>query len=87
MRRGRQALVYDLMEPLRPKVDRAIIQLLSSRPLTWGDVWLTDRGVCRLHPQSARVVAGIAVPDDEVEQLVGAYAEALPLVAVTQSRD
>ena len=28
---GRASLVYDLMEPLRPKVDRLVLELITSR--------------------------------------------------------
>jgi CRISPR-associated protein Cas1 len=31
-RRGRVALAYDLMEPLRPRVDRLVLEFLPSGP-------------------------------------------------------
>lgn len=60
---GRAALVYDLMEPLRPRVDRLVLDFVQRHTFTPSDVILTERGVCRLHPQLARSVAGLAVSD------------------------
>ena len=60
-RPGRAALVYDLMEPLRPMVDGEVLRFLRSHALSAGDVFLTQRGVCRLHPQLARVASRLAV--------------------------
>ncbi len=59
-RPGRLALVYDLMEPLRPRVDRLILDFLRSHTLAAGDIILASRGVCRLHPQLARRAAGLS---------------------------
>jgi CRISP-associated protein Cas1 len=54
---GRIALVYDLMEPLRPLVDRHILDFVQSHTFTASDFVMTQRGVCRLHPQLARAIA------------------------------
>lgn len=72
-RPGRMALVYDLMEPLRPQVDRLVLHFLRTHPLAAADIVLSSRGVCRLHPQLARRVAGLAVSDNSVEEIVSAY--------------
>lgn len=53
---GRVALVYDLMEPLRPRVDQAILKFLSENELTPGDITVAATGVCRLHPQLAKSI-------------------------------
>ncbi len=50
------ALVYDLMEPLRPAVDAAIYKLALGQKLSGADFILLSDGVCRLSPQLARVV-------------------------------
>jgi CRISPR/Cas system-associated endonuclease Cas1 len=42
------------MEPLRPTVDRIVLDFLREHTFTPSDFELTDRGVCRLHPQMAR---------------------------------
>jgi hypothetical protein len=46
-------------------VNRKIVELFGSQSLPWGDLWLTDRGVCRLHPPLARIVAGSGAVSDE----------------------
>jgi CRISPR-associated endonuclease Cas1 len=58
--RERQALVLDLMEPLRPVIDGAVLSFVQSHTFSAGDVTLRDDGVCRLNPQLARQVAGVA---------------------------
>lgn len=67
---GRLALVYDLMEPLRPEVDRQVLAFLRTRALSPSDFVLTERGVCRLHPQLARqivtLVTAVGVSPDFV---------------------
>jgi CRISPR-associated endonuclease Cas1 len=57
-RPGRVALVYDLMEPLRPKADALVLDFLRSHVFAPADFTVDRRGVCRLHPQLARQVAG-----------------------------
>lgn len=71
-RPGRLALVYDLMEPLRPQVDRVVLDFVQSRTFDPRDFILTERGVCRLHPQVARAVAGLAVHAAVVQEGVAA---------------
>ncbi len=69
-RPGRVALVYDLMEPLRPKVDRRILDFVQERTFDPRDFVLTDRGICRLHPQLARTVAGMGVDNAMLDDVV-----------------
>lgn len=69
-RPGRVALVYDLMEPLRPQVDRIVLNLVQGRTFDSQDFILTERGVCRLHPQLARSVARLVVDDRTVTKVV-----------------
>jgi CRISPR/Cas system-associated endonuclease Cas1 len=52
--KGRLSLVYDLMEPLRPVVDLAILNLVKEHTFTPDDFMLSSRGVCRMHPQMVR---------------------------------
>jgi len=68
-RPGRVALVYDLMEPLRPQVDRRVLDFVQGRTFDPRDFVLTERGVCRLHPQLARTVAGLAVGEAAVQEV------------------
>jgi hypothetical protein len=50
------------MEPMRPVVDRAILQVVASTTLTGGDFSIQPDGVCRSNPQLARRVAQLATP-------------------------
>ncbi len=58
--RGSPALVLDLMEPLRPVVDAAVLRFALSETFSGADFVLRSDGVCRLNPQLARRVAGVA---------------------------
>ena len=48
------------MEPLRPVVDKFVLDLLAARELEQGDVVETREGVCRLGPELARELAAVA---------------------------
>jgi hypothetical protein len=55
------AFVFDLMEPQRPKVDRAINEFLKSETLHPADFVVRTDGVVKLNPQMAKhVVAMVA---------------------------
>ena len=56
-RRGRTSLVYDLMEPLRPLVDRKLIEMICSRSFASADFYLHPSSVVRLNPKLARYIA------------------------------
>jgi CRISPR-associated endonuclease Cas1 len=74
---GRAPLVYDLMEPFRPLVDRLVLQFLSSHTFSPCDVTVVASGACRLHPQLARRAIGLAVRDHVVRAAVVSVAESL----------
>jgi CRISPR-associated protein Cas1 len=57
--RGKHALVYDLMEPMRPVVDRAVLEFIQRHVFEPGDFTLTREGVCRLNPELAQSVVEI----------------------------
>lgn len=76
-RPGRVALVYDLMEPLRPWVDLLVLGFLCSNAFTPSDFILRADGICRLHPQLARRVAHLVVNDLEVHKVVQWLVETL----------
>ena len=69
-RPGRVALVYDLMEPLRPQVDRLALDFVRSHTFTPSDFILGTNGVCRLHLQLARQVTRLAVSNTSVQETV-----------------
>jgi len=50
----RAAFVFDLMEPLRPVVDRVVLDLMRSEAFEPGDFTITKDGVCRLNAQLAK---------------------------------
>jgi CRISPR-associated protein Cas1 len=50
------AFALDRMEPMRPVVDRAILELVKTSAFSGGDFLLQPDGVCRLNPELARRV-------------------------------
>jgi len=50
----------DRMEPMRPVVDRAILELVKTATFSGGDFLIQPDGVCRLNPELARQVAQLA---------------------------
>lgn len=52
----RPALVFDLMEPRRPNIDRSVLQFLQSHTFHPADFTIRSDGVCRLNPEMARYV-------------------------------
>jgi CRISP-associated protein Cas1 len=53
---GSPALVFDLMEPHRPKVDAAVVGFALSETFSGADLVIRSDGVVRLAPQLARRV-------------------------------
>jgi CRISPR-associated protein Cas1 len=51
----------DHMEPMRPVVDRAVLQLIDSMTFTGADFAIQENGVCRMNPELARMVAQLAL--------------------------
>jgi CRISPR-associated endonuclease Cas1 len=66
----RVALVYDLMEPLRPQVDRLVLDFVRSHTFTPIDFVLNTDGVCRLHPQLAQRIARLGLSDRALHETV-----------------
>jgi CRISP-associated protein Cas1 len=65
-RDGAPAFVFDMMEPDRPKVDRAVLGFLKLETLHPADFTIRDDGVVRLNPELARRVATVTysrIPD------------------------
>lgn len=54
------AFVYDLMEPHRPRVDRAVLHFVDSNTFSGADFVLRSDGVCRVAPQMARALCATA---------------------------
>jgi hypothetical protein len=55
-RRGRSDFVLDLMEPLRPVVDRRLLEFVQAHAFHPADFTIRSDGVCRLNPEMARHV-------------------------------
>ena len=55
---NRDSLAADLMEPVRPLVDRYVLRLLTERSFAAADFYETRQGVCRVTPPLARELAG-----------------------------
>ncbi len=51
---NRDSLATDLMEPVRPLVDRYVLELLARRTFAADDFYETRQGVCRITPPLAR---------------------------------
>lgn len=75
--RGKQGLVYDLMEPMRPIVDRRVLEFVQREIFEPGDFVLLDDGVCRLNPQLARNVVRMIDVSAEVHTAVGRFVRLL----------
>jgi CRISPR-associated protein Cas1 len=67
-RRGRDALVYDLMDIERPAVDDRVLDSLQTTTYHAGDFTCVSDGSFRLRPQlSCAVVATSGVPQTRLE--------------------
>ena len=56
-KKGSPALVLDLIEPERPRVDAKVLEMVATRKFAAADFIVKRDGVCRLSPQLARAVA------------------------------
>jgi CRISP-associated protein Cas1 len=69
-RPGRVALVYDLMEPLRPRMDRLVLRFFRTHTFTPSDYILSTDGVCRLHPELSRHIAKLSIMEGAMNEIV-----------------
>jgi hypothetical protein len=70
-RDGRASFVYDLMEPIRPTVDRLVFEFIRKHTFADTECWETREGYCRLDPEfAARVTAWIPQLRSEVTPVV-----------------
>jgi CRISPR-associated endonuclease Cas1 len=58
-REGSSAFVFDMMEPERPLVDRAVLQFLKSHTFQPADFTIRSDGVCRLNPEMGREIVRV----------------------------
>lgn len=76
-RRGERGLVLDLMEPLRPLVDKKVFRFMSEHTFAKGDFNLLSNGVCRLNPHLARSVVRAIDVSADVQQYVSRFVRSL----------
>jgi CRISPR-associated protein Cas1 len=53
---GSSKFIFDLMEPERPKADRAVLDFIKGHVFDPADFVIRSDGVCRLNPEMARMV-------------------------------
>ena len=53
---GSSKFIFDLMEPERPKIDRAVLDFVKGQVFDPADFVIRTDGVCRLNPEMARMV-------------------------------
>jgi CRISP-associated protein Cas1 len=53
---GSSKFIFDLMEPERPRVDRAVLDFVRAHVFHPADFVIQADGVCRLNPEMARMV-------------------------------
>jgi CRISPR associated protein Cas1 len=54
---GSSKFIFDLIEPERPKIDRAVLDFVKGHVFDPADFVIRTDGVCRLNPEIARMVA------------------------------
>jgi len=69
---NRPALVFDLMEPARPVMDQKILEFVIKHTFSPDDFILNKNGICRLHPQFARVIVKLVQDMPEIETITAA---------------
>ena len=53
---GSSKFIFDLMEPERPRIDRAVLDFVKGHVFDPADFVIRSDGVCRLSPEMARIV-------------------------------
>ncbi|WP_394808646.1 CRISPR-associated endonuclease Cas1 [Nitrosomonas sp.] len=83
---GRASLVYDLMEPLRPVIDKIIFAWVTMQRWRRADFVIDRHGVIRVHPQLARiVVTKTLLPDKMIREEINAYVSLLKQLSNSKS--
>lgn len=63
----RSSLVFDLMEPVRPIMDKKVLEFVLRHKFSPDDFILNKNGICRLHPQFARFIVKSIQDIPEIE--------------------
>jgi CRISPR-associated protein Cas1 len=84
--RDKHALVFDLMEPLRPLVDAELLKFIQLHTFSPGDFPITSEGICRLNPQLARKVVALSLGEPELQAPSGDALRILGSIAKRRSK-
>ncbi|SPF51592.1 hypothetical protein SBF1_5150004 [Candidatus Desulfosporosinus infrequens] len=72
---NRASLVYDLIEPLRPKVDKVLFDWCMATSFNKKQFFETREGVCRIAPDVvSNIIPFVSELDRDVENIVKGYA-------------
>lgn len=77
MKHGRESLNYDLMDPLRSKVDRGVIEFIRSTTFSKEDFLTSMQGVCKLNPQRTPRVVSMSLADVQVQGVVTRFRDGI----------
>jgi CRISP-associated protein Cas1 len=74
-RMNRSSLIYDLMEPARPLVDRLLYKFIAKTTLRVSDFFETRQGVCKVMPELASKIIPLARSlDSDINRIVKEFA-------------
>ena len=74
-RMNRSSLIYDLMEPVRPSVDRLLYQFMAKTDLRVSDFFETRQGICKVMPELAsRIIPLVRSLDSDINRVVKEFA-------------
>ena len=76
-KRGRSNLVFDLIEPLRPALDRVTIRFIQNNRFESADFQTSISGACTLNPQMAKRIGVSSSFDPEVQASVAKFRDSL----------
>ena len=70
-RTNRSGLIYDIMEPIRPSVDRLLYRFISKTTLKISDFFETRQGVCKVMPELAsKIIPLVRTLDPDINRIV-----------------
>ena len=75
---NRIPMVYDLMEPLRPVIDRQVLGFALSNTFYPSDFTINRFGGCRLNPQMARALVKNTSDSLEIAPIIHRFLWSLP---------
>jgi CRISPR-associated protein Cas1 len=82
---SRTSLIFDLMEPIRPKVDRLLFQWISNQVFSPKDFFETREGVCRVSQGIiGEIIPLIKTLDSSINNVIKLYARYFKDRAVIQ---